>query len=69
MTDAGLITLVSLISPFEADRQSARELFTAGEFIEVLVDTPLAVCEARDPKGLYGKARRGQIRNLTVQRS
>jgi bifunctional enzyme CysN/CysC len=65
MTDAGLITLVSLISPFEAERKSARELFTAGEFIEVFVDTPLAVCEARDPKGLYGKARRGQIRNLT----
>jgi bifunctional enzyme CysN/CysC len=65
MTDAGLVTLVSLISPFEADRRSARELFIAGEFLEVFVDTPLAVCEARDPKGLYGKARRGQIRNFT----
>jgi bifunctional enzyme CysN/CysC len=65
MTDAGLVTLVSLISPFEADRKSARELFTRGEFIEVFVDTPLAVCEARDPKGLYGKARHGQIRNFT----
>jgi bifunctional enzyme CysN/CysC len=65
MTDAGLITLVSLISPFEADRKTARELFPAGEFIEVFVDTPLAVCEARDPKGLYGKARQGKIRNFT----
>jgi bifunctional enzyme CysN/CysC len=65
MTDAGLITLVSLISPFEADRKSAGELFKADEFIVVFVDTPLAVCEARDPKGLYGKARQGQIRNFT----
>ena len=65
MTDAGLVTLVSLISPFEVDRRSARELFIAGEFLEVFVDTPLAVCEARDPKGLYGKARQGQIRNFT----
>jgi bifunctional enzyme CysN/CysC len=65
MTDAGLVTLVSLISPFEADRRSARELFDAGEFLEVFVDTPLAVCEARDPKGLYGKARQGQVRNFT----
>jgi bifunctional enzyme CysN/CysC len=65
MTDAGLVTLVSLISPFEADRRSARELFIAGGFLEVFVDTPLAVCEARDPKGLYGKARQGQIRNFT----
>jgi bifunctional enzyme CysN/CysC len=65
MTDAGLVTLVSLISPFEADRRSARELFPTDEFIEVFVDTPLAVCEARDPKGLYGKARGGQIRNFT----
>jgi adenylyl-sulfate kinase len=65
MTDAGLVTLVSLISPFESDRRSARELFAAGEFLEIFVDTPLAVCEARDPKGLYGKARQGQIRNFT----
>jgi adenylylsulfate kinase-like enzyme len=65
MTDAGLVTLVSLISPFESDRRSARELFPAGEFLEVFVDTLLAVCEARDPKGLYGKARKGQIRNIT----
>jgi bifunctional enzyme CysN/CysC len=65
MTDAGLVALVSLISPFESDRRSARELFPAGEFIEVFVDTSLAVCEARDPKGLYGKARKGQIRNFT----
>jgi bifunctional enzyme CysN/CysC len=65
MTDAGLVTLVSLISPFESDRRSARELFPAGEFLEVFVDTSLGVCEARDPKGLYGKARKGQIRNFT----
>jgi bifunctional enzyme CysN/CysC len=65
MTDAGLVTLVSLISPFEAERRSARELFIMGEFLEVFVDTPLTVCEARDPKGLYGKARQGQIRNFT----
>jgi bifunctional enzyme CysN/CysC len=65
MTDAGLVTLVSLISPFESDRRSARELFPAGEFLEVFVDTSLAVCEARDPKGLYSKARKGQIRNFT----
>jgi bifunctional enzyme CysN/CysC len=65
MTDAGLVTLVSLISPFESDRRSARELFPAGEFLEVFVDTSLAVCEARDPKGLYRKARKGQIRNFT----
>ena len=65
MVDAGLVTLVSFISPFIAERQSARELLAAGEFIEVFVDTPLAVCEARDPKGLYRKARQGLIKNFT----
>ena len=55
--DAGLIVLVSFISPFRAERQLARELVEDGEFIEVFVDTPLDVAEARDPKGLYAKAR------------
>jgi len=65
MTDAGLIVLVSFISPFRAERRMARELFPDGEFIEVFVDTPLAVAEQRDVKGLYAKARAGQIRNFT----
>lgn len=65
MTDAGLIVLVSFISPFRAERRMARERFEAGEFIEVYVDAPLAVAEARDPKGLYRKARAGQIPNFT----
>jgi adenylyl-sulfate kinase len=63
--DAGLIVMTAFISPFRADRQLARELLEAGEFIEVHVATPLAVCEARDPKGLYRKARAGQIPNFT----
>ena len=65
MVDAGLIVLVSFISPFRADRQTARELFEPGEFIEVHVDTPLAECERRDVKGLYAKARRGELKNFT----
>lgn len=65
MTDAGLITLVSFISPFRADRRRARELFDEGDFVEVHVDTPLAVAEARDVKGLYAKARAGQLTNMT----
>jgi bifunctional enzyme CysN/CysC len=65
MVDAGLIVIVSLISPFRSERRMARELFEAGEFIEVFVDTPLEVCEARDPKGLYKKARAGMIKNFT----
>ena len=65
MVDAGLIVLVSFISPYRAERQMARELFAAGEFIEVFVDTPLQECERRDPKGLYAKARRGELRNFT----
>jgi bifunctional enzyme CysN/CysC len=65
MTDAGLIVLVSFISPFRAERQLARSLLGAGEFFEIHVDTPLAVAEARDPKGLYQKARAGKIRNFT----
>ncbi|SEK55556.1 adenylylsulfate kinase /sulfate adenylyltransferase subunit 1 [Pseudoxanthomonas sp. GM95] len=65
MTDAGLIVLVSFISPFRAERQMARERFAPGEFIEVFVDVPLAVAEARDVKGLYAKARAGKIPNFT----
>lgn len=65
MADAGLVVLVSLISPFRAERRMARELMAPGEFIEVFVDTPLAVAEARDPKGLYKKARRGELRHFT----
>ncbi len=65
MVDAGLIVLVSFISPFRAERRMARELFSPGDFLEIHVDTPLAVCEARDPKGLYKKARQGLIKNFT----
>lgn len=65
MVDAGLIVLVTLISPFRADRAMARNLFEAGEFIEVFMDTPLEIAEQRDPKGLYAKARRGTIKNFT----
>ncbi len=63
--DAGLITLVAFISPFRAEREMARELVEPGEFIEIFVDTPLAACEQRDPKGLYKKARRGELQNFT----
>jgi bifunctional enzyme CysN/CysC len=63
--DAGLIVLVSVISPYRSERRSARELFAQGEFMEVFVDTPLEECERRDPKGLYRKARAGTIRNFT----
>jgi len=65
MADAGLIVLVSFISPFRAERRMARGLLEPGEFIEVFVDTPLAVAETRDPKGLYKKARRGELKNFT----
>lgn len=63
--DAGLIVLVSFISPFRSERAMARELFGAGEFVEIFVDTPLEVCESRDPKGLYKKARSGELINFT----
>ncbi len=63
--DAGLITLVSFISPFRSERQMARNLMAEGEFLEVFVDTPLEVCEQRDIKGLYAKARAGEIKNFT----
>lgn len=65
MVDAGLIVLVSFISPFRAERQMARGLFGEGEFVEVFVDTPLDVAERRDVKGLYAKARAGLIKNFT----
>ena len=65
MADAGLIVLTAFISPFRAERRMARELMPEGEFIEVFVDAPLDVAEGRDPKGLYRKARRGEIKNFT----
>ena len=65
MTDAGLIVLVSFISPFRAERDAARALFAPGDFVEVFVDTPLAEAEQRDVKGLYAKARRGELPNFT----
>lgn len=63
--DSGLIVLSAFISPFIADRQQVRDLHNKGDFIEVFVDTPLEVCEQRDPKGLYKKARAGDIKNFT----
>ena len=65
MLDAGLIVIASFISPFRAERRMARSLFEEDEFIEVHVDASLAICEGRDPKGLYKKVRRGAIRNFT----
>ena len=65
MVDAGLIVLVSFISPFRAERQMARDLLDEGEFVEVHVDTPLAEAERRDVKGLYAKARSGELKNFT----
>ncbi len=65
MVDAGLIVLVAFISPFRAERERAHGLFDPGEFLEVFVDTPLAVAERRDPKGLYRKARNGRLDNFT----
>ena len=65
MVDAGLIVLVSFISPFAVERAMARSLFAPGEFVEVFVDTPLGECERRDVKGLYAKARKGELKNFT----
>jgi bifunctional enzyme CysN/CysC len=65
MVDAGLIVLVSFISPFRDERRMARDLFGAGDFAEVYVDTPIELCEQRDPKGLYAKARAGELQNFT----
>jgi len=63
--DSGLIVLTAFISPFQKERDSVRELMQEGEFIEVFIDTPLEICESRDPKGLYQKARSGDIPNFT----
>ena len=65
MTDAGLIVLASFISPFRADRQLVRNILPAGQFIEVFMDVPLDTCRRRDPKGLYARAERGEIRQFT----
>jgi len=65
LVDAGLIVIVAFISPYRAERQLARGLFESGEFVEVFVDTPLEECERRDVKGLYAKARRGELKNFT----
>lgn len=65
MVDAGLIVLVALISPFRSERLGVRRLFDEGEFVEVFVDAPFEECEKRDPKGLYVRARRGEIKNFT----
>jgi bifunctional enzyme CysN/CysC len=65
MIDAGIFVISSFISPFKADRKMARELVSNGDFIEIFVDTSIEVAEARDPKGLYKKARSGEIPNFT----
>lgn len=65
MVETGLIVIASFICPFKSERRMARALFEPGEFIEVFVDAPLAVAEIRDPKGLYARARRGEIENFT----
>ncbi len=65
MVDAGLVVVVSLISPFRCDREFARSRFASGQFCEIFVDAPLEVCERRDPKGLYAKARRGELTRMT----
>jgi adenylyl-sulfate kinase len=65
MADAGLIVITAFISPFRSERRMARKLMPAGEFFEVFVDTPLPIAEARDPKGLYKKARRGELKHFT----
>ena len=65
MVDSGLIVISALVSPFESDRNDARSRFESGEFVEVFIDTPVEVCEARDPKGLYKKAAAGEIPNFT----
>ena len=65
MLDAGLICITSFISPFRSEREMVRNLVDTGEFIEVFVDTPLEICEQRDVKGLYAKARAGKLPNFT----
>jgi len=63
--DAGVVVIVAFISPFQAERQMVRAFFDKDEFIEIFVDVPLTVAESRDPKGLYKKARRGELVNFT----
>ena len=65
MVDAGLIVITAFISPFISERKYARQILADNEFIEVFIDAPIEVCEARDPKGLYKKARSGQLKNFT----
>ncbi len=65
MVDAGLVVITAFISPFRSERELARQMLQSGEFIEIFVDTPLALAEQRDPKGLYKKARRGELKNFT----
>jgi len=65
MVDAGIIVIATFISPYKVDRDMARSLFLRGEFYELFINTPLEICEQRDPKGLYKKARRGEIKNFT----
>ena len=65
MTDAGLIVITAFISPFRSERQMVRDMMAPGKFIEIFIDTPLSVAEERDVKGLYAKARSGQLKNFT----
>ena len=65
MVDAGLVVMTAFISPFTLERHRSRSIFPDGKFIEVFIDTPLSVAESRDPKGLYAKARKGEIKNFT----
>jgi len=65
MVDAGLIVITAFISPFRSERRLARSMVDDREFVEIFVDTPLAIVEQRDPKGLYRKARRGELKNFT----
>ncbi|HEY8011561.1 MAG TPA: adenylyl-sulfate kinase, partial [Rudaea sp.] len=65
MVDAGLVVITAFISPFRSERQLARQMLQPDEFIEIFVDAPLSVVEQRDPKGLYKKARRGELKNFT----
>ena len=65
MVNSGLICITSFISPFESERKMVRSLMSENEFVEIFVDTPLSICEERDVKGLYAKARSGQIPNFT----
>ena len=65
MVDAGIIVIAALISPYAKDRQSARELFKKDQFVEVFIDTPIEICIQRDPKGLYARAIKGEIKDFT----